>query len=245
MANETSPPSSPAPTALNKRQQVQKANKAIFLWVAIAAAIVTLSLVALQFLVRQAIFNAQIIKEKSATNSTLVQNIENAAQLKKNVDALLADDRLANVKANESDNNLKVILDALPTNGDTTSISNSLYTQVLNRSGITVEAISVGDPAAAAAVAPVAPAVAPVPVTDVNASAAPAPVPVPFTVSARGDVVQATNALLDLQKVIRPFNLTNLQITAADDKKLNLSIKGETYYLQASSVKIGQKELRP
>lgn len=120
-AAQTKGPAGPAAlTGLSKRQQLENTNKAIFLWVAAAAFVCTLSIVALQFIIRQGIFNIKIISAQQKTVDTLENNIQNAEGLKQNVNALLANQSLAKLRAAEGDTPFQVIIDALPTSGDTT-----------------------------------------------------------------------------------------------------------------------------
>ena len=80
-------------TGLTKRQQLKKTNQNIFIWVTIAAVVLAFSVVALQFLVRQGLFNAKIIEEQQKTSRALDESKKNFDGLKKNVDGLLADAR--------------------------------------------------------------------------------------------------------------------------------------------------------
>ncbi len=225
-------------SGITKRQQIAKVNKAIFIWVAAASAIISLSVVALQFVVRQGIFNAEIIKTQSKTNSIVAQNIESAKTLKQNVDALQANNDLSSAKAAPSDNNLKVILDALPTSGDTTTIANSLYSQVLAKSGVEVTSISVGG--AQAEGVPTTATVVPVAATGPQN-----PLPVTFSVGVKGSLAQIRTTLENIERVLRPFNITLLNIKAGADGALEVTINGDTYYLQESTVQLGSEVKKP
>lgn len=227
-------------SGITKRQQIAKVNKAIFIWVAVASAIISLSIVALQFVVRQGIFNSQVIKAQSKTNSIVAQNIESAKTLKQNVDALQANEDLNSAKAASTDNNLKVILDALPTSGDTTTIANSLYSLVLKKSGVEVTSISVGngqaEGAAPAVVAATTPAVAAGPQS---------PLPVTFSVGIKGSIDQVRTTLENIERVLRPFNITLMNIKAGANATLEVTINGDTYYLQESTVQLGSEVKKP
>lgn len=223
-------------SGITKRQQIAKVNKAIFLWVAAASAIISLSVVALQFVVRQGIFNNEIIKAQSKTNGIVAQNIENAKTLKQNVDALQANNDLSAAKAAPSDNNLKVILDALPTSGDTTTIANSIYSQVLAKSGVEVSSISVGGAQAQAAAA------TPVVTTPGGPQN---PLPVTFSIAMKGSIEQIRVTLENIERVLRPLNITLMNIQAGADGALEVTLNGETYYLQESTVQLGSEVKKP
>jgi hypothetical protein len=224
-------------TGLSKRQQLEKANKAIFVWVAAAAFVCTLSIVALQFIVRQGIFNTKIIGAQQKTVDTLKENIQNAQGLKQNVDALLANQSLSSLRAADGDTALQVILDALPTTGDTTSFSNSLYTKILSRHGAAITGITTGAEALGGAAASATPA-APVATGPAGAQA------LPFSVAITGNPAQIRGTLEDIEKVIRPIDVNQLNI-AAGGGTLTVSMTGQTYFLPRSAIVLGEEKLKP
>lgn len=221
-------------TGFKKRQQIEQANKTIFLWVAAASVVVSISLVLLQFLVRAAIFNQQIIDAKSTTNRTLEENIKNADVLKQNIDNLLADKNLASVRTETSNNNLKVILDALPATGDSATFANSLQNAILDKSGATVTGLTAGT----------TDAVSLIDSTTSTAVVDATPQTIPFTASLSGDFRQIRTALLDIERVIRPMDIATL-IVQGKDAKLTLSITGFTYFQPEKTIKIGTKTIKP
>lgn len=218
-------------TGLTKRQQVEKANKNIFIWVAAAAVVVSLSVVMLQFLVREALFNSKIISKQQSTSQTLEQNKKNFDGLKRNIDALLADDSLSTLRVNQNDSSLQVILDALPTNGDTTSFSNSLYNKVLSRQGVTISGVSVGTGSAVTAESQAT-----------SLSSDPQAITFGTSISGSADQIRAT--LLDVEKVIRPISIKQMSITVSAGK-LDVSLQGETYFLSRSSISLGKETIKP
>lgn len=222
-------------TGLKKRQQVERSNKLIFLWAAGASVIISLALVAAQFLFRLAYFNQSVISDLSKTNAIIVQNITNADQLKKNVDGLLASEELSSVEGAGS-NNLQVILDALPTSGDATTFSNSLYSHIIIRSGIAADSIRVGDDQGVAGLIPAT--TTPVP------GAVVAPLPLAFSLSVSGSRDTTKKMLENLEKMIRPVKLNLVTIKSASGN-LTTTINGETYYLPASSVGLKKVTKKP
>lgn len=244
-AKESTTPTTPAApaekqqlTGLKKRQQIAQANKTIFIWTAVAAVAVSFCAVALQFLIREGMFNQKIINAKSATNRTLEANLTTADQLKSNVEALLANTDLAVVRTENTDNNLEVILDALPTDGDATSFATSLQTKVLVQSHASVTALSTkgqfsgdgsssdsGDSAASSSLSTTATAL-------------------PFSAQIGGNYQEIKNTLVDVSRTIRPINITSLEIKGKD-ANLDVVIGGDTYYQPAATVSLGSKEIKP
>ena len=221
-------------TGLTKRQQLKKTNQNIFIWVTVAAVVLAFSIVALQFLIRQGLFNGKIIGEQQKTSRALEQSIKNFDGLKRNVDGLLADTKLSALRVNPNDSSLQVVLDALPTSGDPTSFSNSLYNKVLSRQGVTINAVTVGaeggtaDPNAAPAAA----------------TATEGAQPLPCNVSLVGNADQLRGTLLDMEKTIRPIVVRQMNISVGEGF-LEVTAQGETYYLPKTTVKLGEKQIKP
>ncbi|HET8689825.1 MAG TPA: hypothetical protein VFL81_00060 [Candidatus Saccharimonadales bacterium] len=238
--SNATPPSGNQLTGLKKRQQIAQANKMIFIWVAVAAVAVSFCAVALQFLVREGLFNQKIINAKAATNRTLESNIASADQLKANVQALLADTNLNAVRTKDTDNNLQVVLDALPTDGDSTSFATSLQTIVLVGAGAKVSQLSTsgqfsgdggGDSSAGD-------------LTDSGSLIQTDASTLPFAAQINGTYKEVRGTLDDIAKTIRPINITTMNITG-QDTDLSVTLNGNTFYLPAKTVSLGSKEITP
>jgi len=239
MDKEKPTPKQPASTALTgvrKRQQIEMTNKRIFIWVAVASVIVSFSLIALQFLVKEFLFNQKIISAKNETNNTLIKNIDTAGQLKENINELLADENLGAVEGLDEDadtSNLSLILDALPVTGDATGFANSLQAVVLQRSAVGIDELSTTNQGSAATG-----------MTTDATSLASTPQQLPFSVKFGGNFQQTSQALSDLAKVIRPVTVNKLEINASDST-LTLTINGTTYYVPAKTVNITKGSVKP
>jgi len=224
-------PASKPLTGLRKRQQIEVTNKHIFIWIAITSVVVSFCIIALQFLVKEFLFNQKVINEKSATNKQIIANISAGKELTNNVNKLLADKNLGSVQrqTDEEATTLNVVLDALPVKGDATSFANSLQAVVLPQSGVSIKELStsVGE-------------------TDefIAEATATSEVPtLPFKAGFTGSYEQIQKALVDISRVIRPISLTKLTIRSDDDSKLQVAIEGHTYYQPARTIEI-KKEMR-
>lgn len=220
-------------TGVRKRQQIENTNKNIFIWVAVASIIVSFCVIALQFLVKEFMFNQKVINAKSETNQTLVENIAAAKELKTNVDALISNSDLNAVKKSDKQDaqtsNLNVILDALPVKGDTTSLADSLQTVVLPLSGVTISELSTSVDQGA--------------VDEIPADGK-TPIPLPFSAGVNGNYTDAKEALSDIARVIRPIHPTSLEISASDNT-LQMTISGVTYYLPGRTVNVTTETMQP
>ena len=225
-------------TGLKKRQQITNANKLIFIWVIVAAVALSICGVGIQFLFRQASFNQKIISAKATTQSTLASNIDNAKELKKKVDNLLADTNLASVRANPSDTTLKVVLDALPTSEDSAAFASSLQQNVLSKSGVSINELSTIGQSGEAAV------VTGEEVPADEAAVSTTALTTGFNFGATGGYDQIKNMLYDLERTIRPVNVTVLSLTGTDST-LRVTASGVTYYLPERTVELGKRTIKP
>ena len=218
-------------TGIKKRQQIAQANKMIFVWVIIASVVVSLCGVTIQFLFRQAAFNQKVISAKLETQGTLSDNIENVQQLKKNVDALLADTRLSTVKANENDSNLKVVLDALPTANDGSALGASLQQVILPKSKVetsdltTISSLILTEDEE-------------VPTAQGEALTS------NFNFAATGDYGRIQTMFGDLERTIRPMNVQTFTMQGVDGA-IRATVTGVTYYSPEQSVQLGKKSIKP
>lgn len=220
-------------TGLKKRQQIASANKLIFLWVIGAAVAISICGVAMQFLFRQATFNQKIITEKAKTQTTLAHNITNAKELKNKIQNLLADTNLAKVKASPDDTTLKVVLDALPTTDDKAALASSLQQQILPKSGSNLTALTTISQSSGGTLAD--------PTATAPAGGAQTAT---FDFGTTGSYDQVKNMLLDLERTIRPMNVTTLSLQGSDNA-LTTTVQGVTYYLPERTVELGKKTIKP
>lgn len=220
-------------TGFRKRQQLTKTNKRIFAWVAGASVVVTACAVLIQFLVQQLMFNQQIINDKTNAQAILIQNKSKAAELKKNVDELVANTNLAKVKTNtgsdKNASNLQVVLDALPTSNDGATFANSLSTVILPRSGVTIESIEIDSDDVSGEV------------TTVQSDAYRT---LGFSVNIKGSYDQVQQTLTNLVRVIRPITITKLTLQG-DGSNLTALISGVTYSVPAANVNLESITRKP
>ena len=209
-------------TGLKKRQQIQSASRTMFLWVAIAAVAVSVCAVSAQFFFQKFTYNNRVIGAKIKAADTLKKNIENAAQLKTEIDALVGNQDLASVKVNQDDTNNKVILDALPSVADSTALATSLQQAILSRSSVTIENITVPS----------------LQTTEgAEASDTAAPVEQPFSISVSGSYDKIRAMLLDLERTIRPMKLNTINLSGGD-AAMRVDVEGVTYFQPAKTTNI-------
>lgn len=134
----------PDDVAIRKRTQIAKANRAMFLWIAIASALVGAALVVSIFLAQKLIYNEKVLAAKQQTVSTLARNNAVVTDLEKAIRALDANEALASVKTNENNQALQSILDALPSDANSLALGASLQNKLLTGvGGVTLESLQV------------------------------------------------------------------------------------------------------
>lgn len=215
-------------TGMKKRQQIASANKMIFVWVIVASVAISFCGVTVQFLLRQAIFTQKVISAKLETQGTLSKNLENVEKLKENVNNLLADTRLASVKANPSDTALKVVLDALPTSDDKSALGASLQQVILPKSGVTTSDLTTISQGA----------------TEDTSGTTSGTKPSTFTFAASGDYSRIKAMLSDLERSIRPMDINKLTLQSTDGV-IRATVDGVTFYSPEQTVQLGKKTIKP
>ncbi|HEX6258769.1 MAG TPA: hypothetical protein VFZ48_04785 [Candidatus Saccharimonadales bacterium] len=226
-------------TGLKKRQQIAAANRSMFIWVAIASIIVAFALVGGQLLLQQLIFNERVLNEKRNTENILTDNLKAADELKEGVNVLLANEDLAAVRAKPTDTNLRVVLDALPARIDSLNLGSSLQSVFLAGTVKSIERLTVDTLDDSA---PTDNAGAVQDASQDDDSSQPKEIGFSFTVS--GDYNNIRNALLALERSIRPIQVVSLSIEGSD-RNLTAAVQAKTFYQTGKKVELKDKTVRP
>jgi len=127
-----------------KRQQIDKSGRTMFIWVSGMSAVVGICLVVAYSLGSYLQFESEVIGAKMATASRLESNVKNASELKTNIQALSADQQLNHLKADDSEDTLQVVLDALPADANSLALGSSLQNSILGAvNGISIDQLTV------------------------------------------------------------------------------------------------------
>jgi hypothetical protein len=227
--------------ALRKRQQIAKANRMMFMWVAAVSALVGITIVASIFLLQKAWFNEKVLAEKSKTASTLVNNNKVINQLKDEVRVLNTNDALKSAMAPGESQPVQVVLDALPSEANSSALGSSLQEKFLNDPALTIESLNV-DPVAGVESQ-----------TNSNVqdasgnSGAAGENQITFHFSVSTDVGNASvlkTLLQKLERSIRAIDITNLTVET-QGTKLVLTVDGHAFYEPAKTVELKDKTVKP
>lgn len=223
---------------LRKRQQISRASKMMFLWIAGVSVVIGFCIVLIVFLVQRIWFGEKVISEKQHTVSVLQKNLDTVQSLKDNIRVLNTSEALMSTRLNDTDPAIQSVLDALPAVANSTAMASSLQTKLLGSvPGVTIESLKV-DP------------VSGVETSDTSATSGDSD-PSSNTIGFSFAVSTAANnqdglrqVLLNIEKSIRPFNITDLSIESQGQRIVMTAI-GVGYYNPAQTVQLNQKVVRP
>lgn len=222
-------------TGVKKRQQIAGTRKEVLMWVAIASAVVVICLVVGMNIFQRIQYQMKVNTEISKTAKTMEVNVKAIDGLIKNVNDLRAN-RLLTAPGLKADDStvFQVVIDALPTENDSVSLSSSLQNKILNRSGVTIEQISVDGESSSSSND-----------DDEVATASvefPVAQPINFRISIVGTYESIKQTLADIERTIRPIIINSLEISGTDDR-LTVTIQATTYYSSNVNFQVGEKEV--
>lgn len=212
----------------------------MFVWVAGVSAIVGIAIVASLFLLQKAWFNEKVLAEKGATASTLIDNNKVIEELKNQIRVLNTNDALRSSMIQGESQPIQVVLDALPSDANSSALGSSLQEKFLNGSGLTVESLNV-DP------------VQGVESRDENIQDASKSVSsdgeansINFRFAVSTDVNNASafkELLRKLERSIRAIDVTALSVET-QGSRIILTVDGRAFYQPAKTVELKDKTVR-
>lgn len=226
--------------ALRKRQQIAKANRMMFIWVAGASVIIGVAAVASLFLVQKLVFNEKVLFEKQRTVGILNDNNKAVDELKNNIRVLNTNQALLDSRAQTEDKPLQVILDALPSDANSSALGSSLQEVLLKSENITIESLTV-DP-----VVGVESSDDTGTTTSSDSTATTDNViSFSFSVSApAGDANSLRQLLLRLERSIRAIDITTMSVEM-QGSKIVLTASANGYYEPAVTPALKDKVVKP
>lgn len=238
MDNSNNDKGSKGLTGVRKRQQIQAANRAMLIWVGVAAAVVTICLVLGYNFVQRISYNGKVIAAKNETNGILKQNKENIQLLKNNVNKLQANQSLLALRADPNDTAFQVIIDALPTVDDRTALAASLQDRILAQSNVRIEQVSVTDIAASS------PVITTPDGESTLINVAPSYQTINFSFVISGDYSSIASAIRDVERTIRPIVIDSMTIEGTANS-LKATVNATTYFVPGVVYTLGSREVQP
>lgn len=223
--------------ALRKRTQIAKANRTMFVWIAAGSVLIGFALVASIFLGQKLVFNEKVLAEKNKTVTALTHDNKVIPELESQTRVLNTNQALASVKAQPDDQAVQVILDALPSEANSSALGASLQNKLLSGiAGLSVDTLSitpvVGVESLSTNVG-----------TEPTAGAIGTAIPIAFHVVLIGDPTSFRQSLLNLERSIRVIDVSALHITSAGNVQ-NLTLDGAGYYQPAVNIKLQDKVVK-
>jgi hypothetical protein len=224
--------------ALRKRSQIAQANRTMFIWIALASALIGIAAVVSIFLGQTLAYNERVLAAKQETVSNLDSNLAVVNDLKAEIQALDANSALLSVKANDSDQALQVVLDALPSDANSLALGSSLQNKLLagvdgNFSLKTLE------------VKPVDGVETMTSGTTVDAAAAGEPIDnkIQFSFSVEGDQTALRQILQNLEKSIRTIVVTRLGLNT-ESGLLTMNVEGHAFYQPGKTIELKEVPIK-
>ncbi len=220
---------------LRKRQQIENAGRKMFLWIAIAAALVSVAAVVSYSLWQQLVFNQKVIGRKQETVSNLRHNNEIVDKLKDETRVLNTNSALGATPRLDGAEPITVILDALPAQANSAAFGASLEQKLLSVGGVTIESSDV-TPAAEEGSGEAS-----------TSETAVGENQIAFQFTVRVDSAQVgklKDVLTNLQRSIRPVMVTSITIERQSNQ-MTMDVEGHTVYAPAKKVELTEKSERP
>lgn len=219
--------------ALRKRAQITKANRTMFLWIAVSSAIVGSAVVVAIFLGQQLFYNEKILIEKGNTISTLESNLAVIPELETEVRILDTNAALAAAKARDEDQVVQVILDALPSEANSLALGASLQSKLLaGVDGLTVESLQVDPVVGVESLADVA-------VVDAGATES-VGTEITFQFSVSGSQAALEQVLRNMERSIRLIDIRTLRIESQATLQ-QMTVEARAYYEPAKVLELTDK----
>jgi len=242
-----------------KRLQINKAGSIIVISVGIAAFVTAFSLVMIKSLLAERSYQQAVTEKREKALDALEANIDATDELKTKYKEFV--ERQENIIGGSSQgngdrdgDNARIVLDALPSKYDFPALVSSLE-KILEDRNYTIKGISGVDDEANQNSSSNTGASPSQSQTSQNASGststqaqASAPssgtVEMPFEIGADGSYQSIVDLLGILNRSIRPLYIKSMSIKAGDANRVDLSIKGMSYYQQAKTLNISEEVVK-
>lgn len=227
--------------ALRKRQQIANANRMMFIWVAAVSAVVGISIVGSVFLFQKATFNEEVLAVKSKTASTLRANNAVIPELEDAVREMNTNQALIDSMAPNQTQPIRVVLDALPSDANSSAFGASLQEKFLNDPALKIESLTV-DPVEGVESQSAANVEDAATVTETETDHE-----ITFRFSVSADIANASalkDLLQRLERSIRAIDILTLKIET-QGTRLVLIVEGRAFYEPAKTVNLQEKTVKP
>lgn len=215
-----------------KRMLISKANSSMFAILALASMVTAVCLVTVKVLYSENTYQLRVISAKQEALKQAKLNLTEASALSQKYQEFngAPDNKIGGTAAGtgpRDGSNSKIILDALPSQYDFPALTTSLE-GILKTGGYAIQNIQGVDQELEQVE---------------KSSPLPEPKEMPFSFSVGGNYDSSRDLLLQLEKSIRPFTVTALDLSGTD-AAIVLKIDAKTYFQPEKDLSVTQKEIR-
>ena len=136
----------------------------------------------------------------------------------------------------------QVVIDALPTEADAVDFGASLQNEILSRSGVVIDSLSVDGPSTSTGSTSGSSTSTSTTNTTASAIAFPTAQPISFNISVVGSYDNIQETLENIQRTIRPITIDSIRLEGTDDS-LTADVRATTYYSPSVNYTTGTKEV--
>lgn len=225
------------PKASPKAVQLSKEQQNLITIVAVATVITVFCLISTKALISKAAYQRKVINARNNSAKQLQSDITNANQLSTQYNNIFIGNNPENVIGGKNQTNSttvppdgdngKIVLDALPTTYDFPALLTSI-SKLLANDGLGTPSIGGSDQAATVKSDP---------------SGNPQPSSIDITITGTGTYENSQKLVKDLERSIRPFDITNLSLDG-NQSNITINLGVTTYYQTAKTVNITSKEIK-
>ena len=213
-----------------KSSQIDKSQKRLIILVSVSTVITIFCLVSAKALLDYASYHRHELAAKRAVIKQLEANIAAAGTLESQYQSFnsvnpnfIGGKNTTDPNTSPPDgDNARLVLDALPSKYDFPALISSV-SKILTNAGIASPGIAGSDLSATTGSAP---------------SASPSPVEIPLSINGLASYGGAQNLILDLERSIRPFNVTTLDF-GGTNSTISISVGLTTYFQPAKMLGSG------
>lgn len=225
--------------AIRKRTQIANANRTMFIWIAIASALVGTAMVVGYFMAQKLIYNEKVLAEKQSTVSTLDHNNSVVEELQQNIRVLDTNAALASVKANEGDQAVQVILDALPSEANSFALGSSLQNKLLvGIDGLSIESLQI-DPVVGVETLTEDTSSEDASAVETESSTG----EITFQFVVKGDQNALRSVLENLERSIRTISVTGVRIEIQTTGP-EMTVQGKAFYEPSKTIQLEDKVVK-
>lgn len=196
-------------SGFSKRQLIEKSSTTIVLSTALAAIILSFSVVMMNFMWSLSGHYNRVVSEKSKASKILEQNVDNIEQLQANFTIFEAGD----VKST-------TVLDALPSKYDFPALATTVESLVAD-TGLTMNSFGGSD----------------IETQAIQSQTVPSPVELNFTLTVTGNYKNIQKLVDHLDRTIRPMKITRFELRGSDES-MRATMSIITYYQPATNLEV-------